>query len=475
MFNFEVDIPSLIKWETVQAYAETRKTRSLVACPASIEECIELLMFSKNQGLSICPRGGGFTLGDMILNDGQVILNLSRMNKILRWDEKTGQMIVEPGVQFMDIFQIGLLYNWTLNSCPGGMGVTIGGAISNNVHGKDSWKFGNFGDQVLEFKLLTSSCDILVVDRENNKTIFDAVIGGMGLLGIVVEATIQLNKVPSAFVDVSSVNVKNIEEIMEVIEQAKEDSDFSVAWVDAFSTGNNMGRGFVTTAKWIDRKIDLAPQRLLKSLTIPTRIFGILPARPFWFLTRPFFRPWSIRLINKLNYSISQLKSVINNSRAHSMLFTDYNFMHNKIPDLKHVYRPHGFLEFQPLFPRAGGVKAIEGLFRLCQHFKCQSLLCGVKSHRSDDYLISYSGDGYSIGVDIQIAGRNPDHITRVARAIFEYTLECGGKTFLAKDELLPPDIFKQMYPRYKEFLRIKKAVDPLEIFQSDMYRRIMN
>ena len=88
--------------------------------------------------------------------------------------------------------------------------------------------------------------------------------------------------------------------------------------------------------------------------------------------------------------------------------------------------------------------------------------------------MISYSGDGYSIGVDIQIAGRNHDHINQFAKAVFKYTLECGGKTFLAKDELLPRELFNKMYPHYREFLQVKKSVDPTGLFQSDMYRRLL-
>ena len=463
-------LPSGIKKGKVQAYAETRTTESLVAYPTSIEECLEVLEFSKKNGLSICPRGSGYTYGDMILNDRQIISDTSHMNKVLSWNENTGQIVVQAGVKLSDIFLITLQSNWALGSCPGGMGVTVGGAVSNNVHGKDSWKVGNFGDQVVSLKLLTSAGDIIEVDREKPPFLFNAIVGGMGLLGILVEITLQLKKVPSAFVEISTFVATNAEELLDRLEWAKKESDFSVAWADAFASGSALGRGYVVTAKWIDKKIDLDRARLSESLTMPTRIFGILPARPTWYLLRPFFRPASIRRVNAVNYFVSKAKR----SEVKTMLFTDYNFMHNRIPDLKHVYRPHGFLEFQPLIPRKAGVKAVEEIFRLSQEYNCQSLLCGVKPHKEDDYMLSYSGDGYSIGVDIQVKGRNPAQINEFARILSEYTLECGGKMYLAKDETLPRDIFEKMYPCYKDFLKVKEKVDPLEIFKSDMYRRLM-
>ena len=98
-------------------------------------------------------------------------------------------------------------------------------------------------------------------------------------------------------------------------------------------------------------------------------------------------------------------------------LFSEYNFMHNKIPDIKHVYRPHGFLEFQPLIPKKDGSEKLKELLILCQHFGSESLLCGMKAHKADDYLISYEGDGYSIGVDIQIGGRSKDQINQFTKA----------------------------------------------------------
>jgi decaprenylphospho-beta-D-ribofuranose 2-oxidase len=180
--------------------------------------------------------------------------------------------------------------------------------------------------------------------------------------------------------------------------------------------------------------------------------------------------PRYLKIVNAINYFLSKTRD----NKKQIILFTDYNFMHNKIPDIKDVYRPHGFLEFQPLIPRKSSVKAVNEIFRLCRKHNCQSLLCGVKAHKEDDYILSYSGDGYSIGIDIQIRGRRQEHIKKFVRELFEYTLENGGKTFLAKDEMLPRDIFERMYPNYNEFLHIKALLDPPGLFKSDMYRRLL-
>ena len=136
------------EWKDVQAYAGTLKTRSLVFKPDHPEQLSEILDYAKKNNLTICPRGNGYSYADTILNNGHIILDTAKLNRILHWDEFKGSITVEPGVRFADIFNIALASNWTLNACPGGMNVTIGGAVSNNVHGKDSWRVGNFGDQV---------------------------------------------------------------------------------------------------------------------------------------------------------------------------------------------------------------------------------------------------------------------------------------------------------------------------------------
>jgi decaprenylphospho-beta-D-ribofuranose 2-oxidase len=474
MNSFQGTLPNWLRWETLQGYAETGQSRGMVAYPVSVEECRDALEFAKKNGLTICPRAGGFSYGDMILNEDHVVINLSRMARVLEWDSATGLIVVEPGVCFSDVFRKTLIHNWTLSSCPGGMGVTIGGAISNNVHGKDSWKEGNFGDQVTQLKLLTASGEIVEICRDRDRNLFEAVVGGIGLLGVIVEATLQLKKVPSPFVEVTSVVTRNIEESLEHIETYNKDWDFSVAWADAFAKGRGLGRGFVTAARWIDEKIPLAPERLTESLKIPTRIFGILPAKPTWTVCRPFFNPLGIRMANLANFTLANIKGMFGDSENSRLLFTDYNFMHNKIPDLKQVYRPFGFLEFQPIIPKKCGSEAMREVFEIAHRFGCQSLLCGVKAHQADDNMLSYSGDGYSLGIDVQVRGRNMERVGKFAETLFQFIQDCGGKTFLAKDELLSRDLFQKMYPRYDEFLGIKQQLDPHELFASDMYRRLL-
>lgn len=465
---------SLVDWQFVRAYAETKMTQSLVGYPVSTIQCIELLELAASRGMKVCPVGGGNTWGDMILNNGHIVLNTSKMNKILRFDRETGDIVVQPGVSFGEIFEVGLPNCWSLCSTPGGMSITIGGAISNNVHGKDGWSSGSFGNQGISMKLLISSGDILDVHREKDQKLFEAVVGGMGLLGVIVEATLKLKKIPSPFVNVSTIHVRNLRESIELLDKAKTEADFSFIWADAFSRGEALGRGFIKIARWVESKKRPTSREFKKSSATRKKVFGVLPARLTWTLGRSFCRPLVVRKINTISYLLSKYYYRMSRARRQEMLFTDFNWPYEQIPDVKIIYRPLGFLEFQPLIPKSAGIEAVEGLFSIFQHYGCEPFLCGIKAHNGDNNMISFSGDGYSIGGMFPVRGKSLDNINRFSRAVCEYTLSCGGKIYLAKDEYLSRDIFEKMYPRYKEFLDIKQRVDPVGLFSSDMYRRLL-
>lgn len=458
-----------LSWETVRAWTETRVTRALVARPVRIEDCVRLLEAARQQGLTLCPRGSGYSYADMILNDGQIVVEMAGFNQILSFDRATGRMVVQPGVVVSKVLSAALRHGWTLPSCTGGMGVSMGGAVSNNVHGKDSWKDGNFGENVQAIQLLLPSAEIVTISRSHRPELFKAVIGGMGMLGLILEITLQLKRVPSAFVAARTIPVRDIEESLDVMEHHRDRADFMIAWVDAFAKGKGLGRGTVEVARWLEDAPTISQEEIDASLVMPKRIFGLVPARPTWAVGRHFFRPVLMKIANAAKYRLNKWRA---SDKSHRMLFTDYNFMLNKIPGWKGLYQPHGYVELQPLLPRSTGLTALKETLQYCQKHRAQSVLCAVKLHKADDYLLSFEGDGYDIGIDVPLKGRSREFMQGFSRDFYTFVADKGGKVFLAKDELLPPDLFRRMYPRYGEFAALKRQVDPTGILASDMYRR---
>ncbi len=462
----------------ISGYAETKFVDCYEIYPNSIEECKNIIEVAKNNQLSICNKGNGLSYSDLITNEDNIVLNLNKLNKILNWNKSSGIIEVESGVSFGQIFNVCMLDNWTLSSCPGSMDITVGGAISNNVHGKDSYKMGNFGNHVLSLEILLSSGDIVKIDKKNNKELFFSIIGGLGLIGVITKVELQLKKIFSPFVKSYNKISKNIHQTIEIFEKYKDDNDFSVAWTDCFVGDTNLGRGFVSLAKWSDSKNDISQKKLIhelrKSNTKSKFIFNVLPANSTWAILKYFANRNSFRLFNNLFYNYLSFKNKINYISPKYELFNKFNFIHNKLPDIKNIHKPYGFLEFQPLLPRKNIEFYIKQIIKLCIQFKCESILCGIKLHSSDDFYLSYQLDGYSIGIDIQLKGKKKKDIGLFAKELNDLVSDANGKMYLAKDEYLDKKNFIKMYPQLNNFLKIKKNYDPTDLFTSDLYKRLI-
>ncbi len=452
----------------VPSYSGTIQSSSLWAEPSDIEGCRRTIENAVAKGLKICPRGAGNSYGDQNLFQDQIVLSLAKMDKVLSWDKERGLLTVEPGATYTKMLGVVLPDLWAVDIVVGTPDVTAAGALSNNVHGKTTFKSGNFGETVVRFKLLQADGTIIDVSRETQPELFSAVIGGMGLLGIVVEIEIQCRRIPSPYVECKTESCANLSELIDMIEAGQKDSDFLIAWVDAFARGKGLGRGFVHCGKWAEKDA-VSAETIKRSLLPATRVFGLFPKTLTWGILRWFFGSTFVHIANIVRYHLTRWRGVT----VTNQLFPDFNFLHNKIPGLNDVYYPYGFMEFEPIIPKSAGIEGIKKVLELCQKRGFESILCGLKIHRPDQFMISFEGSGYSFGVDFSMRGRRREEVAAFAQEFFSLIADLGGKTYLAKDEILPRKIFQRMYPRYREFLNVKKRVDPKGIFASDMYRRL--
>jgi decaprenylphospho-beta-D-ribofuranose 2-oxidase len=385
---------------------------------------------------SLCPRGSGLSYADMILNENNSILDFSHLDKIIEWSPQTGEILVQAGVKIGAVLWVGHQHGWHLGCCPGSPEITVGGAVSNNVHGKDSSSFGNFGKQVRELKILTVDGQEkkLRADSINDATLFEAVISGMGLIGIIVEVKLQLACIPSPFVRTKNEISHNIEMTLQNLDR-DDGYPFKVAWCDAFSTGKSLGRGYVSMAAWDKSEDSINLDRLKRSLRPSKQVLDLFPPKPFWYCSRPFFGPFVIKKLNTLMFHRAKSSGIFSTKQEFlTQLFNEFNFVHNKLPNMNDVYKPYGFVEIQPLIPRAAGHEAVRELLQMCQKNGWQSLLCGIKRHSPDRYMLSYADDGYSVGIDIALRGRTKSDIIKISNKIFDFVIECKGKVYLAKD-----------------------------------------
>jgi FAD/FMN-containing dehydrogenase len=237
-------------WQEVDSLVGSIRTRSLVARPTTIDQCRETLAYCRQEGLTLCPRGAGRSYGDEALNHGQVLLDMSAMNRILDFDEEAAQVTVEAGTRLIDIYQLVHYRLLTLPASPTESHSSVAGAICANVNGKDAWRQGSFAEQVVRLSLLTADGETIEIDRSHE--LFNAVVSGIGLLGIVVEATLQLKPIPSPFVEIDRTPAPDVDALLETMSEVEKAYDLAVGWVDAYANGSRTGRSVIHAARWIE-------------------------------------------------------------------------------------------------------------------------------------------------------------------------------------------------------------------------------
>lgn len=475
-------LPEFMRHETVPMLVGSARTECIVAYPENRAQCIETVEFCRGNGLTICPRGSGRSYGDAILNDRQLLLDLSLMNRVLSFDPGSGRVTVEAGARIVDILRRYHHLGFTVPASPTDSTISVGGAMGANVNGKEAWRVGNFGDQVVSFELLTAAGDVLAVDRAREPDLFHAVIGGMGLLGVVLEVTLQMQRVPSPFLEVSITTAEDLRNMIGQLEAIRDDTDFIVVWIDAYATGDKLGRAVIHATRWLAHEASSDELERIVSAGVDRLAVQKRRALAFFSAARPLINlafQWQrlpIRLFNALYFNLHRLgnRSRRRARRApHPELFLEHNFDKSYIvppPDI--LCGPRGYT-VQMTIPAGCAYEAMRDILELCERMPCPPATTILRLHRKDDFLISFSEDGYSLNVEFHPKRRHEAAMREFVGEMIDCAIGYGGRVHLPKDSVLTRQQFETIFPRHAEFSRIKRRIDPDERFQSDMYRRL--
>jgi decaprenylphospho-beta-D-ribofuranose 2-oxidase len=468
--------PSFMQWQELTSLVGSTRTRSLVARPTTIDQCREALAYCRQRGMTICARGAGRGYGDLALNDGQALLDMSAMNRILEFDEETAQITVEAGTRLVDIFQAVHHRLLTLPGSPTESHSSVAGAISANVNGKDGWRHGNFSHQVVSFDLLLANGETITVDRSHE--LFNAVVGGIGLLGIVLQVTLQLKPIPSNFVEIDRIPAADVDALLETMAKVEKSHDAAVVWVDAYASGRRTGRSVIHAARWLERDDTEAQRREYLKAGFERldrhRRFGLALHEkfgPVLSLMLHAQRPL-VYSFNRLYYAMGRLLYRMGRS-SNDELFLRFNFEASfTVPPAHLVCGPRGYT-VQLNFPRSSAREAIVELLGICQTSPSPPVTTIMRSHKPDDGLLSFSEDGFSLNFEFHPKKRHEAASREAVDRLIDATIRRGGRIHLAKDQVLRPNQFHRVYPRYRELLEIKKRLDPDGLFISDLARRV--
>lgn len=400
-------------------------------------------------------RGLGRSYGDAAVNGGGGVLDYSRLNRMLAFNRGTGVLECEAGVSLAEILDTFVPRGFFLSVLPGTKFVSVGGAIANDVHGKNHHLDGTFSRFVESFDLLTASGEILTCSPDENSDVFWATVGGIGLTGVILKARIRLQPVESAYVRADYFRARNIDEALAAMVESDDKYKYSVAWVDCLARGGSLGRSVLMRANHAGRDE--------VSGTEPCRVKPKLQKTVPFDFPQFVLNPLSIRAFNELFYlahPTSQGKIV------------DYDAFFCPLDSILHwnrMYGKRGFGQYQVTFPLENARGLRELLERLSRSSMASFLAVLKRMGPSGQGMLSYPSEGYTITFDIPMRR----DLIPVLHEFDKHVLNYGGRLYCAKDATALPETFAAMYPRLDEFRAIKARLDPENVFSSTMARRL--
>lgn len=457
----------------VDAWGMTRSAMSYVYRPSTVDGVLAAMDLARRTGLTVGMRGGGCSYGDASLASEQISLDLSRMTRVLDWNPDTGVIRVEPGVTIGQMWRYAIQDGWWPYVVSGTMFPTVGGAASMNIHGKNNFRAGAIGDHVREFEIALPTGEIRRCSRTENADLFHAAIGGFGMLGCFTSLTLEMKRVHSGLLRVEPLAVSSLGELFRVFREREDRADYLVGWIDCFARGKSLGRGLIHQANYLAPGEDPRPAQTLRVelQELPDAIMGIVPKSSMWMMMKPFARNAGMRFVNYGKYVSGRR----HDGAVHLQSHAGFAFLLDYVPGWKRAYVPVGLIQFQSFLPRDRAEDTFRAQIELAQHRGLPPYLGVFKRHQPDPFLMTHGLDGYSLALDFRVTRRNRAAVWSLADELARLVVEAGGRFYFAKDSTLTPERLEayRAEPRVREFLDLKRACDPDETLQTDLYRRL--
>lgn len=400
-------------------------------------------------GRSMLPYGLGRSYGDSCLNSHNALIPISEFNNFIAFDPSSGILRAQAGVSLASILEVFVPKGWFLPVSPGTKFVTLGGAIANDIHGKNHHVAGTFGCHVQRFELVRSSGERLLCSNTENPQLFAATIGGMGLTGLITWVDVRLIPITSPYLDTRTTKFRNLDEFFDISRESDSLFEYSVSWVDCTSQGANLGRGLFMAGNF--SKQAKTRRRATPSIPFPCEA-------PSWLLNSLFMKSFNTLYYNK------QLSREVNGLTHYEPFF----YPLDSILNWNRMYGKRGFFQYQFVVPFEQDRGIIKEIFRRITASKRASFLAVLKTFGdvSSPGMMSFPRKGVTLALDF------PNHGAPTLQLMTELdavVLQAGGTLYPAKDARMTPEGFRASYPRLEEF---KKYVDPR--FSSSLWRRVL-
>jgi decaprenylphospho-beta-D-ribofuranose 2-oxidase len=451
----------------VAGYGMTQAADAYVYRPTTIEEINNIFDEARATGRKVTLRGAGRSYGDGNIGSETLLIDITRMNRILSWDASTGIIDCQSGVTIENLWRFCLEDGYWPPVVTGTMHPTLGGALGMNVHGKNNYCQGTMGEHVIDMDVLFPNGELKTLTKHDE--LFYAVISSAGLLGVITRVKLQMHNVASGNVDVWAEAAQNWDEQFALFEKYEHNSDYMVSWVDCFAKGAKAGRGQFHGAWYKDRE-DLA-SRVAEKQDLPALILGFFPKSLVWKVLKLVCNRPGMRFLNAAKQFAS---STIGNNKMHDQSLVAFSFLLDYVPDWRKAYEPGGFIQYQTFIPKEHAKAVFAEQVRLQQEYKLESFLGVLKRHRPDKFLFSHAVDGYSMALDFKVTAKNRVRLWELAHKMNDLTLKHSGRFYFAKDSTLrPEDAAEYLGEGLPKFRKLKSKLDPEGLLVSDLGRRL--
>jgi decaprenylphospho-beta-D-ribofuranose 2-oxidase len=427
------------------------KTTAELIQPAD-SQALQKFISSQKKSASCIGRGSGRSYGDSAL--AEQLVSSRFLDNFLELDEQQKILRCGAGVKLGDILKICIPRGLFLPVLPGTKAVTVGGAIAADVHGKNHHLDGSFCAHVQSISLVLASGELVTCSEQENPELFRATCSGMGLTGVITDATLSLDSIPSSHINQRSLIANNLAECFEHIED-NADSKYSVAWLDCLATNKNLGRSVLYLGEH-------AASKNKKTDTMYRERPGL--GIPF---STPSF------LLNKATmsaFNASYFGAQKRKKSSTTLGCDNYFFPLDSIPNWNRLYGSNGFLQYQFVIPNDGALEGITSVLEKVSEKRKGSFLTVLKKFgEANENLLSFPRPGYTLALDF----KNEPTLFPLLEELDRIVLAHDGRLYLAKDARMSKEVFKASYPNWERFMTIKNKYDPDNRFASLQSNRL--
>ncbi|PJD93461.1 MAG: FAD-binding oxidoreductase [Legionella sp.] len=374
------------------------------------------------------PYGQGRSYGDACLNPGGILWDTRSLDRLIHFDPNSGRLICHPGVLLQDIQRLFIPRGYSLPVTPGTQLITVGGAVANDVHGKNHYHAGSFAHHVQSLTLARTNGQTIYCSPQQEKEWFYATVGGLGLTGVITEVELQLKQAIGPWLQVETCPFDDLDALFALMQASLPHWEHTVAWLDG--SASHLVRGFLSRANPVKSNRLWNPSA--KAYAVPKLPFSVVNKKTSTWLNALYFQ---------------------RNKKPKSKVVDAESFLYplDAISQWNRLYGPKGFFQYQCVVPMGQAQETLNSLLQTMSDWGEHPSLSVIKAFGPHQSLgcLSFPKPGMTFAFDFP----NKKSIPALFSMLDKHLAAAGGHLYLAKDACMAKDFFKTSYPHWEQFM----------------------